>query len=161
MPDPMPDPLPPDLMNDPGLVKQSQAALDRLFGPGAGRRHTAFLDGLPHAELRTALHRAHLWAAQDEHLSPQEHYLLGMTVLYAQRAYGPAAMFARTLLHLQVDPATVYEAVARLALWIGPVQAAEAAGHLQKAVTGYQDHGLASLEAWLPGIGAEPAGAGS
>jgi hypothetical protein len=146
---------------EPGLAEQSQAALDRLLGPGAGKRHTAFLDELPHPELAAALHRAHLWAVRDEHLSPQEHYLIGMTVLYAQRAYGPAGMFARTLLHLKTDSATVVEAVARLALWIGPVQAAEAAGHLMKAVTDYQDHGLASLEAWLPGISDAPAGATS
>ena len=150
-----------DPTTHPGLVEQSQAAIDRLFGPGAGKRHTAFLDGLPHAELQTGLHRAHVWAARGAHLSPQEHYLIGMAVLYAQRVYGPAGMFARTLLHLQVDPATVVEAVARLALWIGPVQAAEAAGHLSKAITDYQEHGLASLEAWLPGIGAEPTGATS
>ena len=150
-----------DPMNAPDLVEQSQAALDRLFGPGAGQRHTAFLDGLPHAELRAELHRAHVWAASGEYLSPREHYLIGMAVLYAQRAYGPAGMFARTLLHLQTDPEAVVEAVARLALWVGPVQAAEAAGHLAKAVAAYQQHGLASLEAWLPGIGARTTGAAS
>ncbi len=139
-------------MSEHDLLSESEAYLDGLFGAGAGHRHTTYLDALPHSELREQLHRAHAWAARDEHLSVPEHYLIGMSVLYALRAYGPAGMFARTLLLLDVSEPTVIEAVARLAIWIGPVQAGEAAGHLTRAIADYHARGLGSMDAWLPGV---------
>jgi len=76
----------------------------------------------------------------------------GMTVIGVGRDKRPAAMFARTLLHLGVEAGKLLEVCARLAIWVGPIQAAEAAGHLQKAIRDYQEDGLGSLERWLPGI---------
>ena len=77
-------------------------------------------------------------------------FLLGMTVLCAQRNWGPAAMFAKTLLHLGVPRAKLLEAIARLAMWVGGITAAEAAAHIQKAIGDYEQHGFAALDAWFP-----------
>ena len=80
-----------------------------------------------------------------------------MVVLCAQRAFGPAAMFAKTLLHLGVAREKLLEAIARLAMWVGGIAAAEAAAHIQKAIGEYEQRGLASLDAWFPPASA-PAG---
>ncbi len=133
------------------LLARSEAYLDRLFGEGAGRRHTAFLDRLEPPALREALHRCHVLEGDETHLSVAENYLLGMIVLCALRSWGPAGMFAKTLLHLGTPRGKVLEAVGRLAMWIGPIPAAEAAGHVHKAVREYEERGVASLEAWFPG----------
>lgn len=135
---------------DEALIERSQAYLDELFGPGAGARHTAFIDRLAHPVLRETLHSYHVLEADTTHLSVAENYLIGMVVLCAQRNFGPAAMFAKTLLHLGEPKAKLIEATARLAMWVGGIAAAEAAAHIQKAIGEYEQRGLASLEAWFP-----------
>ena len=132
------------------MTTDSERYLDDLFGPGAGARHTAFIDRLEHPALRAALHGYHVLESDTRYLSVAENYLLGMTVLCAQRNYGPAAMFAKTLIHLGVPRAKLIEATARLAMWVGAIAAAEAAAHIQKAIGEYEQRGLASLEAWFP-----------
>jgi alkylhydroperoxidase/carboxymuconolactone decarboxylase family protein YurZ len=132
------------------LLRRSKAYLDRLFGAGAGEKHAVFLDHLEHRELREMLHRYHAMEANTEHLSVEENYLIGMSVLLAQRAYGPASMFAKTLLHLGTKKEKLLEAVARLSMWIGGVPAAEAAAYVQRAIREYEEHGLASMAAWFP-----------
>jgi hypothetical protein len=132
------------------LHRRSERYLDELFGPGAGARHTAFLARLDHPALRDTLHGYHVLESDTRYLSITDNYLLGMTVLCAQRAWGPATMFAKTLLHLGEPRGKLLEAVARLAMWIGGIPAAEAAGHIQKAIADYEQRGVASLEAWFP-----------
>lgn len=135
---------------DDDLKQRSERYLDQLFGPGAGARHSAFIDRLEHPALRDALHGYHVLEADTRQLSVAENYLLGMVVLCAQRNYGPAAMFAKTLLHLGVPRGKLVEATARLAMWVGGIAAAEAAAHIQKAIGEYEQHGLAALAAWFP-----------
>jgi alkylhydroperoxidase/carboxymuconolactone decarboxylase family protein YurZ len=130
--------------------QQSEHYLDQLFGAGAGARHSAFLDRLEHPALREALHGYHVLEADTRHLSVAENYLIGMAVLCAQRAYGPAAMFAKTLRHLGVPREKLLEVTARLGMWVGGIAAAEAAAHIQKAIGEYEQRGVASLEAWFP-----------
>ena len=132
------------------LHRRSERYLDELFGPGAGARHTAFLARLEPPALRDTLHGYHVLESDTRYLSIAENYLLGMTVLCAQRAWGPAAMFAKTLLHLGEPRGKLLEAIARLAMWVGGIAAAEAAGHIQKAIADYEQRGAASLEAWFP-----------
>jgi alkylhydroperoxidase/carboxymuconolactone decarboxylase family protein YurZ len=129
---------------------RSQRYLDGLFGAGAGARHAAFIERLASPLLRETLHGYHVIEADTRHLSVQENYLLGMVVLCAQRAYGPAAMFAKTLMHLGVSRDKLLEAMARLSMWVGGIPAAEAAAHIQKAIREYETRGVASLEAWFP-----------
>jgi hypothetical protein len=132
------------------LHERSERYLDGLFGEGAGRRHAAFVDRLASPALRETLHRYHVLEADTRHLSVEENYLLGMVVLCAQRAYAPAGMFAKTLLHLGVPRDKLVEAIARLSMWVGGIVAAEAAAHMQKAMREYETRGFASLEAWFP-----------
>jgi alkylhydroperoxidase/carboxymuconolactone decarboxylase family protein YurZ len=142
--------------DDRDLQRRSERYLDELFGAGSGARHTAFLERLDHPALRDTLHGYHVLESDTRHLSVAENYLLGMTVLCAQRTWGPAAMFAKTLLHLGVPRAKLLEAIARLAMWVGGITAAEAAAHIQKAIGEYDRHGVASLEAWFPAAKAAP-----
>jgi hypothetical protein len=130
--------------------RESERYLDEQFGAGAGARHTAFIDRLDHPALRDTLHGYHVLESDTRHLSVAENYLLGMVVLCAQRNFGPAAMFAKTLIHLGVPRAKLLEATARLAMWVGGIAAAEAAAHIQKAIGEYEQRGLASLDAWFP-----------
>jgi len=144
---------------EPGdLQQRSERYLDELFGAGAGARHTAFLDGVPHPALRDMLHGYHVLESDTRYLSIAENYLLGMTVLCALRNFGPAEMFAKTLLHLGVPPGKLLEATARLAMWVGAIAAADAAAHIQRAIGDYERRGLASLEAWFPPPGVPEAG---
>lgn len=141
--------------DDPGgevdeLQRRSERYLDEMFGAGAGARHSAFLDRLEHPALRGTLHSYHVLESDTRHLSIAENYLLGMTVLCAQRNWGPAAMFAKTLLHLGVPRAKLLEAIARLAMWVGGITAAQAAAHIQKAIGDYEQRGFAALDAWFP-----------
>lgn len=133
---------------------RSERYLDELFGAGAGARHAAFIDRLAHPSLRDTLHAYHVLESDTQHLSVAENYLIGMTVLCAQRNFGPAAMFAKTLRHLGVPREKLLEAIARLSMWVGGITAAEAAAHIQKAIGEYEQRGVASLEAWFP----EPSG---
>ncbi|HEX7839840.1 MAG TPA: hypothetical protein VF469_20330 [Kofleriaceae bacterium] len=133
-----------------GLQARAERLLDELFGAGAGARHSAVLDRIEHPALRGTLHSYHVLASDTRHLSIAENYLLGMTVLCAQRNWEPAAMFAKALCHLGVPRAKLLEAVARLAMWVGGITAAEAAGHIQRAIADYEQRGLAALDAWFP-----------
>jgi hypothetical protein len=144
-------------MNDDQLIQRSEAYLDGLFGPGAGRRHTQFLEHLESAALRETMHRYHLIEADTTHLSVEENYLLGMCVLCATKSYSTAGMFAKTLLHLGVRKEKILAAITRLSMWIGGIPAAEAAAHMQRAIHDYEQHGLASLEAWFPPLRSEAA----
>jgi hypothetical protein len=139
-----------DHADDPDRHARSERYLDELFGAGAGARHSAFIDRLDHPVLRDTLHAYHVLESDTRHLSVAENYLLGMTVLCAQRNYGPAAMFAKTLIHIGVPREKLLEATARLAMWVGGIPAAEAAAHIQKAIGEYEQRGVASLEAWFP-----------
>ena len=132
------------------LLRRSQAYLDRLFGEGAGARHTGLVDRFEDPTIRETLHRYHVLEADTEHLSVEENYLLGMCVLCAQRHYVPAQMFAKTLRHLGVPKAKILAAVGRLSMWIGGVPAADALGHIQRAVKEYDREGLDSMRAWFP-----------
>lgn len=132
------------------LTRRSLEYLDELFGAGAGARHSAFIDRLEHLALRETLHGYHVLESDTRYLSVAENYLLGMVVLCAQRSYGPAAMFAKTLLHLGVARGKLIEATARLAMWVGGIAAAEAAAHIQKAIGEYEQRGISSLDGWFP-----------
>jgi hypothetical protein len=83
---------------------RSERYLDEVFGEGAGRKHAAFIDRLASPVLRETLHQYHVIEADTRWLSLEENYLIGMSVLCAQRAYAPASMFAKTLVHLGVAP---------------------------------------------------------
>lgn len=124
--------------------------VDGLFGPGTGPRHVAFLDRIGNDALRETVHRCHAMEANTAEISLEENYLLGMCVLAALRSYGTAAMFAKVLMHLGTPRAKILEAVARLAMWVGPLPATEAALIVQGAVEQYEREGFASLSAWFP-----------
>ncbi|HEY4241840.1 MAG TPA: hypothetical protein VGM88_18595 [Kofleriaceae bacterium] len=128
----------------------SKDYLDKLFGAGAGDAHTKFVDRLAHPALRETLHRYHELESDETNLSIEENYLIGMSVLLAQRNFAPAAMFAKTLRHLGVPAAKLVEVTARLEMWIGGIAAAEAAAHVQKAIKEYDEQGLASMAGWFP-----------
>jgi len=138
--------------DDDELKRRSERYLDQLFGPGAGARHSAFIDRLEHPALRKTLHGYHVLQADTRYLSVAENYLLGMVVMCAQRNFGTAAMFAKTLLHIGVPRGKLIEATARLTMWVGGIAAAEAAAHVQKAIGEYEQHGFAALAAWFPAL---------
>lgn len=131
-------------------VRRGEAFLDRVFGPGMGARHSRFLQHLEDPELRRLLHACHALEGDEAHLSPAENYLIGMSVSCATRNYGPAGMFAKTLRQLGVPREKILAAVTRLSIWIGPVPAAEAAAHVQRALREWEEHGIASMAAWFP-----------
>ncbi|NUP08236.1 MAG: hypothetical protein HOW73_19475 [Polyangiaceae bacterium] len=135
---------------DDDLIQRSERYLDGLFGEGAGEKHTRFVDRLKNPAMRETLHRYHVMESDTTHLSVEENYLIGMTVLFATRAYAPACMFAKTLLHLGVSKDKLLEAAARLSMWVGGVPAAEASAHLQRAIREFEKDGLGSMEAWFP-----------
>ena len=143
-------------MTDDETKRRGEASLDGLFGEGHGRRLSAFVARLPSPTLQDALHRYHALEADETHLSVADNYLIGLCVLCATRSYGPASMFAKTLRHLGVPRERILAAVGRLEMWIGGGPAAEAAGHVGKALREYEEHGLASMSAWFPA--APPAG---
>ena len=45
---------------DDELLRQSEGYLDAIFGPGAGAKHSQFLEHIANDGLREALHRGHL-----------------------------------------------------------------------------------------------------
>ena len=132
------------------LHEVSQKYLDGLFGERAGEKHSRFVDKLESEALRDMLHAAHVLESDTRHISVEENYLMGLVVLCTQRAYAPASMFAKTLLHLGTPKEKIIEAITRLAMWVGPIPAAEAAAHIQKALREYEKQGLASMAAWFP-----------
>jgi hypothetical protein len=131
-------------------IARSEAYLDKLFGEGMGKKHTRFLEHVASEPLRNTLHDYHALEGRTEHLSVEENYLLGMCVLIAMKSYGPASMFAKTLRHLGVSKEKIIESLGRMSMWIGGVPAAEAAGHIQRALREWDEHGLASMRAWFP-----------
>jgi hypothetical protein len=135
------------------LHAASEQYLDRLFGEGAGEKHSRFLGHLESEELQRVLHGYHVLESDTRHVSPEENYLIGMCVLLAVRAYGPAAMFAKTLRHLGVPREKIVEAVTRTSMWIGGIPAAEGAAVIQRALREWDEKGFASLAAWFPGEG--------
>ena len=137
-------------VNQPDLIRATADHLDAMFGAGAGEKHARFLELIVNDSLREMIHRYHAIEADTERLSLEENYLIGMCVLCAGRSYGTAAMFAKTLLHLQVPKEKILEAVARLAMWIGGLPAVEATFIIQKAVPEYEEMGFAALAAWFP-----------
>lgn len=124
--------------------------LDRLFGPGMGRRHVRFLRRIENEHLREAVLRFHGVEDDEAALDVVTNYLCGMSVLYATRAFATAGMFAKALRHLGVPRARILEVVGRLSMWVGAVLAIEASAHAQKALDEWERRGLASLEAWFP-----------
>lgn len=132
---------------------RSLAYLDRLFGPGMGARHAAFLEHLGHAGLIETLHRYHALEDDEAWITVEENYLIGMCVLCSQGRYGPAAMFAKTLRHLGTPEARVLEAVRRLEMWTGGIAAAEAMGLMRRACRQYDRDGLGSMADWFPDHG--------
>jgi alkylhydroperoxidase/carboxymuconolactone decarboxylase family protein YurZ len=135
---------------DPELQARSERYLDELFGPGAGARHSRFLTQLENEGLRTEIHRYHALQADRSQLSVEEHYLIALCVLCAQRSYGTAQMFAKTLRHLGVPRAKILAALGRLAMWVGGIPATEATLSMQRALDDFDRLGSASLAAWFP-----------
>ena len=138
------------MSKDEELERITEAYLDPIFGPGAGRKHSAFLRRIESDSLREALHRAHGVEGETALLPLDVHYLVAVCVLCAVKSYGTAAMFAKTLRHLGVPRARIVEAVGRNALWVGAVAATEASIAIQRALDEWDAKGLASLEAWFP-----------
>lgn len=146
---------------DPGApdptTARSEAYLDRLFGPGMGRRHSAFIARIRSPAVRDCLHRYHLLEDDEQWISVEENYLLGMTVLLALGESGPARMFAMTLRHLGTPAERILAAVSRLEMWVGGIRAAAAVGQIQGAIRTYDRDGLEAMAAWFPPLpGASP-----
>jgi alkylhydroperoxidase/carboxymuconolactone decarboxylase family protein YurZ len=137
-------------MAKPPHVLDTEAYVDRIFGPGAGEAHVRFLERIQNPALREMIHRYHALEADTSELSLSENYLLGMCVLLAQRDYQAASLFAKTLLVLGVRKQKLLEACARLAMWIGGLPAADASFAIQRAIREYEGDGQASLEVWFP-----------
>lgn len=135
---------------DKKLRSESEAYLDGIFGDGAGPKHSALLEKFASPSLRETLHGYHVLESETQHVSVEENYLIGMCVLCASQNFTSAAMFAKTLCHLGVPREKIFESVSRLSMWIGGVPAAEALGHIQKAVRHYERDGQASMDAWFP-----------
>ena len=129
---------------------RSERYLDELFGAGAGARHSRFLEQLEDQALREELHRYHALQDDRSQLSLEEHYLIAMCVLCAQRSFGTAQMFAKTLRHLGVPRAKIVAALGRLAMWVGGIAATEAMLALGRALDDYDRLGADSLAAWFP-----------
>jgi hypothetical protein len=130
--------------------RETEEYLDRMFGPGAGRKHVRFLEHLESPALRGLLHRFHGIEADTTHLSHEENYLIALCVLCATGNFATAAMFAKTLRHIGTKKEKIIEAVGRLGMWIGGPPAAEASARIQRALADYDNRGQASLEAWFP-----------
>ena len=141
--------------DDETVVGVTIAYIDGIFGEGAGTRHTEFLNRIENGPLREMIHRYHGLQGDTRHLSLAENYLIGMAVLSATRSYGTAAIFAKTLMHLGVPRAKILEAMARLAMWVGGLHAADATLHVQMAIREYETKGLASLDRWFPPLSPE------
>ncbi len=135
---------------DDTLRKKSESYLDTIFDEGAGAKHSALLEKFASPSLRETLHGYHVMESNTEHVSIEENYLIGMCVLCASKNFTSAAMFAKTLCHLGVPSEKLFEAISRMSMWIGGVPAAEALGHIQKAVRHYERDGQASMAAWFP-----------
>lgn len=131
-------------------TQRTIAFVDGIFGKGMGERHVRFLERLQNDALRETIHRYHGIEANTQWLSLEENYLLGVCVLCSVRSFDTAAMFAKTLLHLGVPKQKILEAVGRLSMWIGGLQAADASFAIQRAIREYEHHGLDSMAVWFP-----------
>lgn len=131
-------------------IVATEQYVDRIFGPGMGRRHLRFLQRLRNAALRETILRYHSVEADERWLSIEENYLLGTCVLCATGNLDTAAMFAKTLCHLKVPEEKILEAVGRLAMWVGGLAAAEATLRIQRALSEYRRQGVDSLAVWFP-----------
>ncbi len=138
-------------MSKPEHLRDTEAYVDQIFGPGTGEAHVRFLERIENPALREMIHRYHSLEADTAEISLQENYLLGMCVLLGQRDYVAASLFAKTLLHLGVRKEKLLTACARLAMWIGGLPAADASFAIQKAIREYERDGLGSLSVWFPG----------
>lgn len=138
------------MANDDDPSAQTERYVDGIFGPGSGSRHLRFLERIAHPGLRDMVLRYHGLEADTEHLSLEENYLIGLSVLAALGRFDTAAMFAKTLLHLGTPKEKLLEAGARLAMWIGGLPAVEASFRIQRAIAEYERDGLGSLATWLP-----------
>lgn len=138
------------MANDDDPRAQTEAYVDRIFGPGTGERHLRFLERIAHPGLRDMVLRYHGLEADTAHLSLEENYLIGLAVLAALGRFDTAAMFAKTLLHLGTPKEKLLETGARLSMWIGGLPAVEASFRIQRAIAEYERDGLASLAVWLP-----------
>jgi hypothetical protein len=137
-------------MTKPQHIADTEAYVDSIFGAGTGEAHVRFLERLQNPALREMIHRYHTLEADTSQLSLQENYLIGMCVLCSQRDYLAASLFAKTLLHLGVTKEKLLESVARLAMWVGGLPAADASFAIQKAIREYEQEGLGSLAVWFP-----------
>ena len=137
-------------MTKPVHIRETETYVDSIFGAGSGEAHTRFLERIENPALREMIHRYHAFEADTSQLSLQENYLIGMCVLCSQRDYIAASLFAKTLLHLGVSKQKLLESVARLAMWIGGLPAADASFAIQKAIREYERDGFASLSVWFP-----------
>lgn len=138
-------------MTKPQHLADTEKYVESIFGPGTGESHVRFLERIQNPALREMIHRYHTLEADTSELSLHENYLIGMSVLLAQRDHQTASLFAKTLLHLGMRKEKLLEACARLSMWIGGLPAVEASFVVQKAVREYEKDGLASLGVWFPG----------
>jgi hypothetical protein len=137
-------------MSKPDYMIAGEKYIDGVFGEGMGERHSQFLDKIQNDALREQIHRFHILQDNTAHISIEENYLLGMTVMCAVKSLGTAAMFAKTLLYMGVKKEKILEAVGRLSMWIGGLAAVEASFTIQKAIREYEKEGAASLAGWFP-----------
>ena len=137
-------------MSKPQHIVDTEAYVESIFGAGTGEAHVRFLERIQNPALREMIHRYHSLEADNSELSLHENYLIGMSVLLAQRDFTTAAFFAKTLLHLGMRKEKLLEACARLAMWIGGLPATEASFAIQRAIREYEKEGLASLGPWFP-----------
>jgi hypothetical protein len=137
-------------MSKPSQISDTESYVESIFGPGTGEAHVRFLERIQNPALREMIHRYHTLEADTSRLSLEENYLIGMCVLFSQRDYPAASLFAKTLLHLGTPKEKLLEAGARLAMWMGGLPAVDASFALQKAIREYEKEGLASLGVWFP-----------
>lgn len=137
-------------MDKPPHIADTESYVESIFGPGTGESHVRFLERIQNPALREMIHRYHTLEADTSQLSLHENYLIGMSVLLAQRDHLTAALFAKTLLHLGMPREKLLETCARLGMWIGGLPAVEASFVIQKAIREYEKEGLASLGVWFP-----------
>lgn len=131
-------------------IAATEEYVESIFGPGTGEAHVRFLDRIENPALREMIHRYHALEADTSELTLHENYLIGMSVLLAQRDHTTASMFAKTLLHLGMRKEKLLEACARLTMWMGGLPAVEATFVIQKAIREYEKEGLGSLGVWFP-----------
>lgn len=131
-------------------IRRTIAFVDKLFGQGMGARHVRFLERVENDALRNAIHDYHAIEADTSWLSIEENYLLGLCTLCAIRNFDTAAMFAKTLMHLDVPKQRILEATARLSMWVGGLAAADASFVVQRAIREYESKGLESMAVWFP-----------